>query len=219
MSEIIVRIKEDGITIEECKNGITSFKPITPDSLLSCINRSVLLGSISSGLLPRNCISFTGYDNGSKEITLMHPDNRADLTYHSTEYKNFPLMRCVFGFHVSKEGKISGCRLGVIADERPRPTTPMFLYPFGNVSGFNLCIGNNPLPQVKSFHTMESLTYHLLSLPHNDHSFSHEKNKLGFGQRELMEFMKDKSPEVYYSQVLVPCKSTLSDFIAGKFIK
>jgi len=219
MSELIIRIKEGGITVEGCKNDVKSFKPITSDSLLACINRSILRGSISSGLLPRNCISFTGNDDGNREITLMHPESRADFSYYGTEYKNFPLMRCVFGFHVSGEGRISSCRLGVIADERPRPTTPMFIYPFGNVHEFSLCIGNNVLPQVKSFHTTESLTYHLLSLPHNNDNYSPLNNKLGLEQRELMEFMKDKPPEVYYSQVLVPCKSTLSDFIAGRFIR
>jgi len=219
MSELIIRIKEGNITVEECKNGITSFKPITPDSLLACINHSILRGSISSGLLPRNCLSFTSGDNGVREVVIMHPENRADIKYFETEYKNFPIMRCVFGFNVSNEGRISGCRLGVIADERPRPTTPMFVYPFGNVNGFSLCIGNNPLPHVKSFHTMESLTYHLLSLPHNNHNFTSQNNKLGFEQRALLEFMKGRPPEAYYSDVLIPCVSTLEDFIAGRHMQ
>jgi len=216
MSELIVRIKDDGIAVEECINGITSFKPITPESLLKCISLSVLRGSVSSGLLPRNCLSFTSSDNGERDVVIMHPENRADIKYFETEYKNFPIMRCVFGFHVSSEGRISNCRLGVIADERPRPTTPMFVYPFGNVNGFSLCIGNNPLPYVKSFHTMESLTYHLLSLPHNNHNFNTQNNKLGLEQRALLEFMKDKTPDMYYSDILIPCASTLGDFIEGR---
>jgi hypothetical protein len=219
MSELIIRIKENGITIEECKNGITSFKPITPDSLLKCIQHGTLRGSVSSGLLPRNCLSFTNYDDGTREITIMHPETRADIRYYDTEYKNFPIMRCIFGFHISNEGKISSCRLGVIADERPRPTTPMFIYPFGNVNGFRLCIGNNPLPPVKSFHTLESMTYHLLSIPHNNDSFRAQNNKLGFEQRTLLEFLKDKTPETYYSEVLVSCSSTLGDFVAGKHME
>ena len=217
MKETIIRIREDGsIVLEELKDGITSFKPISPDSLLGCLNRSILRGAISSGLLPRNCLSFTSHDGGVREVVILHAENRADINYFGTVYKDFPIMRCVFGFSISGEGRVSNCRLGVIADEKPRPTTPMFVYPYGNVSGFSLCIGNNPLPQVKSLHTMESLTYLLLSLPNNNDDFSTHKNKLGFQQRELLEFMKDKSPEVYYSDILVSCKSTLGDFIAGR---
>ena len=216
MRETIIRINDDGIAVEECKNGITTFKSITPDSLLECINQSILRGRVTSGLLPRNCLSFAGGDNGECDVVIMHPEIRADISYYETEYKNFPFMRCVFGFHVSKDGRISGCRVGVIADERPRPTTPMFIYPFGNVNGFHLCIGSNTLPPAKSFHTMESLTYHLLSMPHNNHNFLTRNNKLGLEQRALIEFLKDKPPEVYYLDVLVPCASTLSDFIAGK---
>ena len=220
MKELIIRIKEgSSIVIEELKNGITTFKPITPDSLLDCLNRSILRGAVSSGLMPPNCLSFTEYDNKVREVVISHPKDRADINYYGTEYKDFPIMCCVFGFNISAEGRISNCRLGVLADEKPRPTTPMFVYPFGNVNGFNLCIGNNPLPKVKNLYTMGSLTYHLLSLPNNNDRFSPHNNKLGFEQRELLEFMKDKSPKTYYSDVLIPCASTLDDFIAGRHMQ
>lgn len=217
MKETIIRIREDGnIILEELKDGVTSFKPISPDSLLQCLNLSLLRGGVSSGLLPRNCLSFIGLDNGAREVVILHPETRADINYFGTEYKDFPIMRCVFGFNISNEGRVSNCRLGVIADEKPRPTTPMFVYPFGNVNGFNLCIGNNPLPQVKSLHTMESLTYLLLSLPNNNDSFGPHKNKLRLEQRDLLELIKDKAPAFYYSDILVSCNSTLGDFIAGR---
>jgi len=220
MKETIIKIREDGnIILEELKDGVTSFKPISPDSLLKCLNQSIIRGSICSGLLPRNCLSFTGHDGGTREVVILHPENRTTIKYFGTEYKDFPIMRCVFGFNISSEGRVSNCRLGVIADERPRPTTPMFVYPFGNVNGFALCIGNNSLPQVKSLHTMESLTYLLLSLPNNNDNFSSYNNKLYFEQRELLEFMKDKAPEIYYSDILIPCESTLGDFIAGRCMR
>ena len=220
MKETIIRIKEDGsIILEKLKDGVTSFKPISPDSLLECLNMSIIRGAVGSGLLPRNCLSFTGHDGGTREVVILHPENRADINYFGTEYKDFPIMRCVFGFRISKEGKVSNCRLGVIADERPRPTTPMYVYPFGNVNGFNLCLGNNTLPEVKSLHTIESLTYLLLALPNNNDHFSMHKNKLGFEQRDLLAFMKDKPPETYYSDILIPCESTLGDFIAGKYMQ
>jgi hypothetical protein len=218
MNEVIIRISNDGtVNIERDNDGVKSFKQISPDSLMECINESLLRGGISSGLLPRNCLSFTGYDNGSRDIVLLHAEDKSDVLYYETEYKDFPIPRLIFGFSVSNEGRISGCRLGVIANEKNlKPTTPLFVYPFGNVNNnFNLCIGNNPLPKCESFHTLASLPYLILQFPNNNDRVQAANNKLKLEQRDLYELLKDKPTEFYYSDVLIPSGRTLRDFIAG----
>ncbi len=68
MSETLIRINDNGRVIVETENrGVKSFKQITPDSLAECINQSLLRGAVHTGLLPKNCISFSAYDNGNKE--------------------------------------------------------------------------------------------------------------------------------------------------------
>ena len=122
------------------------------------------------------------YKNGVKYhiITILHPDYKADISYYGTEYTDFPLPRLIFGFHISDEGRISGCRLGVVGNENNlKPAAPMFMYPFSNVSGTRLCIGNNTLPRVQSLHTLGSLTYHILSMDNNNDHFRPSNNKLG----------------------------------------
>ena len=57
----------------------------------------------------------------------------ADITYHNTLYERFPLPKLVFGFQISEQGKVSNCRLGVVADEELKCSTEMFCYPFSNV--------------------------------------------------------------------------------------
>lgn len=215
MSEVIIKIREDGtVAVEDNRDGVKSFKEISPDSLLKCINQSLLRGSVSSGLLPKNCLSFTAYDNGHKYITLLHPKSRADISYYGTEYKSFPLPRLVFGFHISKEGRVSSCRLGVIADtDNIKPDTPMYNYPLSNVSGFSLCTGNNVLPKCTSLYTLASLPYLIMEMPNNNDHFSPSNNKPGLEMRDLLELMRDKPPEYYYSDILIPSKSTLGDFI------
>ena len=60
MSEMLIRIKEDGrVMVETESGGVKSFKQITPDSLAECIHQSLLRGAIHTGLLPKNCISFS----------------------------------------------------------------------------------------------------------------------------------------------------------------
>lgn len=218
MNEVIIRIQEGGtVAVEEHKDGVKSYKDIAPDSLLACINTSLLRGSVSSGLLPKGCLSFSSCDNGDRDAYILHPEDKADISYYGTEYKGFPLPRLVFGFHVSSEGRISSCRIGVAANDTVlKPDTKMYRYPLSNVSGFGLCTGNNTFPKCTSLHTLGSLPYHILAMPNNNDHFNSDNNKLAMGMRDLLERLKDKPSEYYYTDVLIPCKSTLGDFINGK---
>ena len=216
--EMIIRIKANSdVTVEEIKDGVKSFKTIAPDSFLDCINKSLLRGGVASGLLPKGCLSFTAHDNGHRIITMLHEPDRADISYMDTQYKNFPLPRLVFGFSVSDEGRVSNCRLGVVDnDEMVKPETTMYHYPFSNVSGFHLCTGNNTFPKCESLHTLASLPYYIIAMPNNNDHFHPSNNKLGLEMRDLLEMMKDKKPDVYYSDVLIPNDAVLNDFIHGR---
>lgn len=134
---------------------------------------------------------------------------------YDTPYPHFPIPRLVFGFSLNQEGKASHCRIGVVADEIPTPETPMYYYPFSNVSreSGSLCVGANTLPIYKKPHKAHNLPAFLLSIPNNMHYYSSSNNKLGLEYRELMEHLKDKDPEYYYSDILIPKKETLGEFI------
>ena len=53
---------------------------------------------------------------------------------------------------------------------------------------------------------------YILSLPDNDDRFNSSHNKLNLGHRELMEHLRDKQPEYYYTDVLIPSGKTLKNF-------
>jgi hypothetical protein len=218
MKETNIKIKEDGrIMVENIADGIITFKQIDPDSLVECINQSLLRGVGHTGLLPKNCLSVTTYDGGKREVVLLHSDNKADISYFGTEYKDFPLPRLVFGFCVSKEGHVGSCRIGIIAnDEMIKPETKMFHYPLSNVSGFHLCTGNNVLPKCASLHTLASLPYLIMAMPNNNDHFKPELNKPKLEMRDLLELLKDKKSAFYYSDILIPNSATLNDFIYGR---
>jgi len=207
-AELIIRIKKDGsVSVEGYEDGVMS--------LLKCINQSLLRGGVASGLLPKGCLSYTVHDNGERDVTMLHLEDKADISYVGTEYKDFPLPQLIFGFRISSEGRISQCRLGVIGNESNlKPTTPMFVYPFSNVSDTHLCIGNNSLPRVQSLHTLGSLTYHILSMDNNNDHFRPSNNKSGLEMRDLLELLKDKQQSYYYENILVPSGKTLGTFIA-----
>lgn len=215
MSETVIRICEDGkITVERNLDRLRSFKQIAPDTLIQCINKSLLRGAVHSGLLPKNCISFSAFDDGNKEVVLLYPEDRADISYFGTEYKNFPLPRLVFGFRLTAEGRVSSCKLGVVENtDNLKPDTKMYHYPLSNVNGFHLCTGNNALPKCTNLHTLSSLPYYIMSMPNNNDYFNNLHNKPNLEMRDLLELLKNKNPSFYYSDILVPNGSVLNDFI------
>ena len=218
-NELRIRIipGEEQILIEMHIDGLVRCKEVQEDALLDCIKNSVRHSYVSSGLLPPNCLHVGIDSDGNKSYCLWYPRLYADIRYHETDYPDFPLPRLVFAFHVDTEGKVSRCRMGVVADEKPTMETVMYRYPFSNVSGENgdICIGANALPKYKTPHTLMNLPTFLLSIPNNDHSYSPLNSKLRMQYRDLLEHLKDKDPSYYYSDVLIPNGKTLKDFIGG----
>lgn len=215
MDELVIRIKPDtSVILEEKKKGIISRKSITISDLAECIQGSISAGIYSSGILPKNCVSYT-YDTGKGNhyIVLEYPENHADITYMKTLYENFHIPKLVFGF-IIKDEKIEKVNMGVTANERLKDDTQMYVYPFSNVSKFYLCTGANSLPKIKSFVSLSNLPRFILSLPDNDDHYRESNNKLGLGHRELLEHLTDKTQDYYYEKVLIPmARITLKDFL------
>lgn len=215
-NELLLRISPElgRITVEEHTGKVVSCKEITADVLRGCIRDSMVHHGYESGFLPPGCLSADLSEQGAR-VVMRYPKDRADISFYETPYPDFPIPRLVFAFCRSHEGKISSCRIGVMEDETPRPTTPMYHYPFSNVSNFsgNLCIGMNELPIYKSLFKTVTLPGFLLSIPNNLHMFDREHNRLDLEYRDLLEHLKDKTPEYYYEHVLIRNGKTLRDFI------
>lgn len=168
-NDIMIRISpnEGKITVEEDAQGVFSRKSITEEDLLRCFKDSLRTADegYHSGFLPLNTISL--YQSETvKRFVLWHPRLYADVSVYDTPYPHFPIPRLVFGFSLNQEGKASHCRIGVVADEIPTPETPMYYYPFSNVSreSGSLCVGANTLPIYKKPHKAHNLPAFLLRL-------------------------------------------------------
>lgn len=202
------------IFVEERKNGIKSCKCISLDDLLVCIKSSIReIKPVYRAVLPKNALFYSCCpETGDFSAAMEYPYNKADITYMNTEYRDFPLPKLVFGFKVAGK-KIKKVYLGITGNGILRESSLMYTYPFSNVSkDFVLCTGGNALPEIKSPYSLSNMPDYILSLPDNDDYFNIRHNRLELGHRELMEHLADKSPEYYYSDVLIPSGKTLSDF-------
>ena len=214
--ELVVRIIPAlrRVLVECADKGITTVKQISPETLYECVRSSLLNDdAVASGFLPQNCFHVSIGADGSKQYCIWHPSLYADVSYFDTDYPHFPLPRLVFGFSVFVGGKIGECRLGVVKDEPPRESTPMYIYPFSNVAGFNLCTGNNELPVYKNRSTLATLPDYLLRLPNNNDRYFAKNSKLNMQYRDLLEHLKKKDPAYYYTDVLIESGNKLRDFI------
>ena len=202
------------IFVEERKNGIKSCKCISLNDLLVCIKSSIReIKPIYRAVLPKNALFYSCCpETGSFSAAMEYPYNKADITYMNTEYRDFPLPKLVFGFKVAGK-KIKKVYLGITGNGILRESSLMYTYPFSNVSkDFVLCTGGNALPEIKSPYSLSNMPDYILSLPDNDDYYNIRHNRLELGHRELMEHLADKSPEHYYSDILIPSGKTLSDF-------
>lgn len=66
---------------------------------------------------------------------------------------------------------------------------------------------------MKSPHQLRGIMHLIMSMPNNNDHYSPNNSKLGLEYRHLLETLKDKSPDFYYSDVLIPSGKTLNDFI------
>lgn len=202
------------IFVEERKNGIKSCKCISLNDLLVCIKSSLKeIKPTYNAVLPKNALFYSCCpETGSFSAAMEYPYNKADITYMNTEYRDFPLPKLVFGFKVAG-GKIKKVYLGITGNGILRESSLMYTYPFSNVSSdFVLCTGGNALPEIKSPYSLSNMPDYILSLPDNDDYFNIKNNRLQLNHRELMEHLADKSPEYYYSDILIPSGKTLADF-------
>ena len=203
------------ITVEERRNGVKSIKNIELNDLLICIKSSLKeVKPVYHTVLPKNALFYScSPETGDFSAAIEYPYSKATVTYMATEYPDFPLPKLVFGFKIGGTGKIQKVYLGVTENGILRENSKMFVYPFSNVSNnFSLCTGENELPKINSPYSLSNMPDYILSLPDNDDHFEPKNNRLHLGHRELMEHLADKSPEYYYSDILIPSGKTLADF-------
>jgi len=219
--DMIIRINSKRAEVEveqHSKTGVVSRKNISPQSLSDCILTSRYDEEVhATGLLPEGCIAAV-MEKKHIYYYIRYPELYADFSYYGTEYPNFPIPRLVFQFkYLIQEHKVAESSLCVVKDTRLTPDTPLYRYPFSNVSGDgHICLGNNALPVYKDPARLHTLASYILRMPNNNDRFSRDNNRLHAEFRDLLEQMKNKTPAHYYTDVLVESGQTLKDFLARR---
>lgn len=135
---LVLHITNDyKVSVETMENGVSSVKYISAESILDCLKSSIHNdGRIDSGILPQNCISYSGCANGNEFVVISFEEKTTDIIFEKTEYKDFPIPRLVFGFLVSGDGRIINVRLGVTEKGRLTPNQKCLFIRFRMLADF-----------------------------------------------------------------------------------
>ena len=214
---LVIRItSDDCVNVDYLTEGHTFHKIVSAAGIIDALRQSgVTRCIVKSGFLPTGCIAYSHEaESGNSYFVIEHFERKADIAYQETRYNDFPLPRLVYGFRVSKDGRVSGVNVAVVESEGElNEDTPTYLYPFSNVSGFGMCTGSNSLPVYKKTSALKNLPNFILSIPDGDHHYKAQNTRLDLNYRDLLEHLKDKSPEYYYTDVLIKSNKKLKDFI------
>lgn len=216
IDEMIIRIRSDAtVLIEKHTGDIVNCKYIHPDDFFTCIKNSTAHIGIESGILPDNTVFYREEQDGTRRIILRISSGFHEITYYDSRYKAFPLPTMVFGFVLKSDRRISSKKLAIVEDGILKDESKLYYYPFSNVDqhSFEVCVGRNRLKDIHEIRQLGSLPHFILSMPNNDDYFNSKYNKMGIGYRELLEYLKDKEAEIYYSEVLIESKTNMQMFI------
>lgn len=206
-------INEDlNLVVEDMRGKTVKHKVITLNQFCKLIERNIEPQKVSTGILPDRCVVYNE-ENAKKFVALDLGRFNMNLTYQKTEYENFPLPRLIYGFHLDENNKITKVQVAV-ADMGPlRDDTKLYIYPFSNVRGFDMCIGSNSMPKIKMLRQLATIPYYIFAMPDNNDLYNPGKTKLNMEYREMLEHLKDKDEKYYYEYVLISSNKTLKDFI------
>lgn len=211
--ELVIHIRESGeIVVENVENGVMGYKRVSPQVFVDCVKASITNNMVSSGVLPAGCFAFSAGGSGRRRVCIDFGAENCEITYEKTVYPDFPMPRLVFGFNLAGD-HIQSVDLGVAERGTLTPRTKMYRYPFSNVSGFRLCCGLNRLPDIKSLQQLTGVMHYIMSMPNNNDHYAVNGTKLNLEYRELLETLKTRTTDFYYSDVLVDSGKTLADFV------
>lgn len=205
----------DTVRVDECSGASRRVKHISLESFLSGVLACTEQRAIAySGLLPSGCIAYN-HSLEREVVCIEYPERYGDITYQETLYERLPLPRLLFKFQYTPGRPVHTCWMAAAGEGRLRPSTPLYRFPFSNVyPDRRICLGRNALPAIDAPIQLQALPELILRMPNNDDLYNPEANRKGFCFRELLEYVREREPSVYYEELLLPDGHTLEQFIS-----
>lgn len=163
-----------------------TYLSILGDATFSNIKNYVRIGSLPEGFLDG---SISSEDPATFDVVLIKPAQKRPMIYGNRHWF-IPFPKLVFYLSVSM-GRVTTKLCFALRNETVDENTPIYLYPFGNVSfDGSICMGNvitkdlNQISMVEEF-----IADFFMSETNND--YYDNKNQTGLSQAELLYRLKE----------------------------
>lgn len=200
ISETLIRLSQDNLVeIESIDDDNTKIiKHITFDELVDLLKSSRASEekskSFSTQVLPYNemsgihTIASKIYEDGSQIVFLYRKPQKTCIRYYDTNFNNTGVPGLIFGIKYTMH-RIRAVYIVAVDDSVITNTTPIYYYPFSNVSAFDqrVCFGRNNIFDIeyKEPALLHSIPSMFLAMPNNDDSYGNNLSSLA--HRKLLE--------------------------------
>lgn len=166
---------------------------------------------MASPTLPPNTAKYARLSDGTDILFLFHPETKANITYHKSEFKDVPFPNLVFCFGVRNEQLVTKT-VFAYKDRFLRDETELYRFPFANVfDGGKLCYFDNT--PIKDLVQLQTFAYTWLNAPFNDHLYNQERcTTLNKPLREIFDTSQGKK---FNYDMLVPLNMTFNSLSQG----
>lgn len=172
------------------------------ESFLNSVNAAKYeFSSISTPILPRNCIKFSQSVSHSY-VFVEIPKQRWDITYHKESFTKVGFPRMIFKYKVIQTEPESikiniETIVAVKGNSNIISNTPLYHFPFSHVdTNGHVCMGGNELPDIKRVDQVSSLHNVFLSAPFGD-DYGVKVSKPGVTLRELFNQLSNNDFDEY----------------------
>ena len=145
-----IRLEDNGAFVEVKKGRVSQWKKVRIIDIVTALNesigRKVNTEPEPSPVLPPSTVGFIKYpeDSSHYEVVMYQPACRSTVIYEDRVFEDVGTPSAIYKFGV-RQNRLCSTYMWAITEKVIRPETPLYCFPFYNVSGDNghLCMGSN----------------------------------------------------------------------------
>ena len=205
------------------EDGIVTNKTISFFNFKEAINEcSNDYNYLRINLLP-NCF-YNGYFVAQKPLTgrlaLFVPGQLQRMAYENGKDSGLVPYPSLMFFFTVKEGKIDKSTVFAVKESKLQDIndeTPLYNYPYGNVSPFSgrICWGSNSLPKIKSFRELDTHVTLFINSPTNNDLFQ-PLSSVSKDITLISLIKKQMKRKTFDNGLLVSARKSIADFLLEK---
>lgn len=190
--------------------ALTFETPILPANCLKYVNRPSTIKE-KKRKSEEGIQASLKYKSTEQFVFIEIPKKQMDYYYYNSEMKAVGFPRLIFGYRIVDQRVSSIYIFAVKEDGRIKENTPLYKFPYANVSDSGLvCMGTNPLPLIKDIQQIGTLHNLFFAAPSSACHYYGLRNNSGFN--DLRDLYNHMSNNQFPDEWLVSMETSFGEF-------